>query len=105
MYEKIIILTVLFLIHFISLPGQCGHSLEKKISFLRDSSGLSAAEQIKILSLYETAMDTCPHNHDSVHVMLLRRIGNLFYSEADYSRGINYYQRSIGLINKNAANP
>ncbi len=90
-----------------SLPGQCpgGDSLLKKISFLRDSSGLSAAEQIKALSRNESGMAACVYNHDSVHVLLLRRIGTLFYSAADYSKGINYYQRSIDLINKNAARP
>lgn len=105
MCKKVIILTVFFLFCVMSLAGQClgGDSLLKKISFLRDSSGLSDVEQNKVLSRYESGITACVYNHDSVHVLLLRRIGTLFYLAADYSKGITYYRRSIDLINKNAA--
>ena len=107
MYKKVIILTGFFLICFIPLPGQClgGDSLLKKISFLRDYSGLSAPEQIKVLSRYEAGITTCTLDHDSVHTLLANRLGNLFNSVADFSNGINYFQRSITLINQNAAKP
>jgi hypothetical protein len=82
-----------------------GDSLPKKILFLRDSSGLSATDQIKELSPYETAIATCPYQHDSVHVQLLQRIGRLFYSASSYPKGILYYERSIDLMNRKATSP
>ena len=105
MYKKLIILTVFFLIYLVPIQGQClnDDSLLKKISFLRDSSGLSAFGQIKALSPYDSEIAACTHNHDSIHVVLINRIGNLFSSVAEYAKGIVYYQRSIDLINKNAA--
>ncbi len=106
MYKKII-LTVLFIICFISLPGQCpgGDTLLTRINALQDSSGLSAVEQIKVLTRYEGGMAVCAHNHDSVHAQLLERIGSLSYSLSDYSKGIRYYQRSVELINQNSSKP
>jgi len=77
-----------------------GDSLLKKISFLRDSSKLSFNEQIKALSPYETAIATCPYDHDSVHVQLLQRIGKLLCSVSSFSKAVSYYERSIDLVKR-----
>jgi CHAT domain-containing protein len=65
---------------------------------------LSVAQQLKKLLLYEEGIYACI-NHDSVQVQLLQRIGSLFFTLSDYSKAINYYQKSIIIINQNAAKP
>jgi len=106
MYKKNIV-TIFFITCFISSPGQCpgGDTLLFRINSLRDSSGLSASEQIKILARYENGIKACTQNHDSLHAKLLARIGGLFYSLSDYSEAIRYYKWSIQLINQNALKP
>lgn len=107
MYKEVIILIVYGLICIIPVSGQCfgGDYLLKRLNFIRDSSKLSPIEQIKDLSRYEGGITGCIYNHDSTHALLLRRIGILYYSLADYSKAIKYFQRTIDLINQNAAKP
>lgn len=103
-YKKIIIPLIFFFYCSVLVQAQCisDDSLLKKISFLRDSTGLSVTKQIEILSVYDSGIVTCVKNHDSVYTLLVNRIGNLFTSSADFSKGIAYYKKSINLINKNA---
>ncbi len=70
-----------------------------------DSSNLSPTDQIKALSPYERSIASCVYNHDSVHAQLLQRIGRLYSLLGNYSRAIDYYQRTIGLINRKAGRP
>ena len=106
MLEKATIIWIAFLLHFSQIHGQClpGDSLLKKIAALRESK-VSASEQIKVLSNYERGIDKCNYNHDSVHATLLRRLGSLYSTLGDFLTSINYYQRNIDLINKNATKP
>src|SRR4030095_15281870 len=106
MVKKVVIVPILLAVA-IFLKAQClpGDSLQKKINFLRDSSKLSATDQIKALSPYETAIANCTYKHDSVHVQLLQLIGRLYSSLANYPKAVDYFLRSIDLVNRNAGRP
>ncbi len=106
MYKKNI-LAIFFIGCFISSRGQCpgDDTLSTRMNFLRDSSGLTSARQIEILSGYEKRIGGCRQKHDSVHARLLARIGELYYSLPDYSEAIRYYKRNIDVIIQNASKP
>jgi tetratricopeptide (TPR) repeat protein len=86
--------------------GQCPpkDSLWKRLIFLRDSSDISSAEQIKELQKYELSLDNCPYRNDSVHALLLQRIGVLHFYQADYINALAYIRKSINLIASNSTN-
>src|ERR1043166_888969 len=87
--------------------GQCPDKnfLEKRIAYLRDSSGLSSERQLIELHGYLDKMQNCPYRNDSTHARLARRIGGIYYQEADYFNAIKYYRQSIHIITANADKP
>jgi len=105
MCYRTIILIGLFILTFKSLSGQCPESdfVLKKISYLRDSSGLSPVDQIKELLPYESKSAKCMLV-DSVLVQLLQRLGKLFYQASDYTQGITFFEKCIALIRRNGQN-
>ncbi len=79
--------------------------LEKRMTYLRDSSKLSPQKQLVELLPYLDEMQKCPYRNDSTHARLARRIGGLYYQEADYLNAIKYYQQYINIITANADKP
>ena len=102
--QKIFSLLSLFLIIIVQISGQCpgGDSLVKIISSLKGSSTISKAERLKALSRYENGISHCSHEHDSIHALLLREIGNFHAVNNDFLKAIEYYQKSVDLIKRNA---
>src|SRR6266566_4144935 len=86
--------------------GQCPDKnfLEKRIA-LRDSSKLSPEKQLIELHGYLDKMQNCSYRNDSTHARLAKRIGGLYYQEADYLNAIKYYRQSINIITANAGKP
>ena len=100
---------VLFIFFFTTLlsKGQCPDKnfLEKRIVYLRDSSKFSSQQQLAELHGYLDKMQSCPYRNDSTHARLAKRIGGLYYQEADYLNAIKYYRQSIDIITANANKP
>ena len=103
--QKTVSLLFLLLITIIRLPGQClsGDSLVRMINNLTSSATHSKTEKIKALSRYEDGIAHCSYNHDSTHAFLLRQIGNIYSTEGDFLKAIEYYQKSVDLIVRNAS--
>ncbi len=91
-----------FLINFFatSLLGQCpgGDVLWKRIVYLRDSSGLPPAQQLKELLLKLDGIKKCPDPFDSSYALLLSRIGALSSIQKDFAAAIDYTRQSIDVI-------
>ena len=73
------------------------------INNLTSSATHSKTEKIKALSRYEDEIAHCSYNHDSTHAFLLRQIGNIYSTEGDFLKAIEYYQKSVDLIVRNAS--
>jgi CHAT domain-containing protein len=86
--------------------GQCPDKpiLAKRISDI-SSSKLTPKEQVPILLKYLDTINQCPYKIDSTQAFLLRTIGGRFSKQGDFLKAIEYYQRSIDLINANIKNP
>lgn len=89
-----------FSICFLTLSGQCPDSevLYKRILNLRDSSKVSSDEQLTELLTYLEKENGCQYKNDSVHTLLLQRIGWLLILQNDFTRGIQYTRQSIDLV-------
>ena len=105
-YRRILVFIFLLFVNSGSLLGQCpgSDSLLQAITLLREDSGLPPRQQVTVLSQYEARVAGCS-DHDSVHVRYFQRMGQLFYLISDYSKAINYYNRSIQLIKEYATRP
>ena len=88
----------------ILLMAQCPdkYFLEKRITYLRDSSKLSTQQQLIELKGFLDRMENCPYRNDSTHARLARRIGGLYYAETDYLNAVKYYRQAINIT---AGNP
>jgi CHAT domain-containing protein len=89
------------------MKAQCPdkYFLEKRMTYLRDSSKLSPQQQLVELNAYLDKMQICSYRNDSTHARLAKRIGGLYYQESDYLNAIKYYQQSIDIITANAGQP
>ena len=98
MLNKIFILGGFGFFLAIAISGQCPDrdSLEKRLLFLR-SSQISPDEQLRELLYYESMIKTCPYKNDSIHALLLQRIGVMFFKEADYTKALEYCEQSIKM--------
>src|SRR4030095_701466 len=98
MLKKILILGSFGSFLVTSIVGQCPNkdSLEKRLVFLRGSQ-IPPKEQLKELLNYESLVRTCPYRNDSVHALLLQRIGVMFFKQADYTKALQYTQQSVSI--------
>ena len=96
MLNKIFILGGFGFFLTIAISGQCPNrdSLEKRLLFLR-SSQISPDEQLKELLHYESMIRTCPYRNDSIHALLLQRIGVMFFKQSEYTKALQYTRQSI----------
>lgn len=89
-----------------SLSGQCirKDSLWHRIIYLRDSSEFTSSAQLQELSQYLDKINNCPYRYDSVHDLLLARIGWLYSKTGDYNTAINLTNQSIEIIHTHIGN-
>ena len=90
----------------LSLWGQCPDrdNLWNRILFLRDSSEVSAGEQLTELNGYLVEMSGCIYRNDSTHILLMQRIGWLYAVQKDFSRAIEFTNHSINMAHAYAGN-
>ena len=102
MLKQILILGNLAILFVISVGAQCPDrdSLWKRITFLRSSSNISQFDQIKELLGYEPVIKDCPYSGDSVHALLLQRIGVMYSKQQDYLKGLQYIRQSINTTGR-----
>ena len=77
-------------------------SLWKKLVFLRDSSTLSPAMQLRELLTYDAEIKNCSYQNDSTHAFLLQRIGVAYFMLGDYLKAVEYEKKSTQIINIHA---
>jgi CHAT domain-containing protein len=68
------------------------------MAFLRDSASTPVNTRLKELLQYDSGLTKCPAQNDTTYTLLLKRIGLLYYTQADYLKAIQYTRRSIGII-------
>jgi CHAT domain-containing protein len=107
MGKKVFILISFGFLCTLSLLAQCPNkdSIWKKIGLFRSSPTFSSAEKLSVLLKYESEMKNCPYRYDSTHVFLLRTIGAIYYSEADFIKAVKYIQQAIDILTQNANKP
>ncbi|HKO81809.1 MAG TPA: tetratricopeptide repeat protein, partial [Chitinophagaceae bacterium] len=107
MRKKISILISAVLLLTTSLSGQCPDKdfLIKRIRFVRDSSGFSPQKKLAELLDYLGKMNSCPYRNDSTHVFLLRRIGDIYFEQADFLKAVQYRRQAIDIMSANADKP
>ncbi|MGZ3923621.1 MAG: hypothetical protein ACXVBJ_07610, partial [Flavisolibacter sp.] len=90
-----------------ALSAQCPDKnfLWHRIIYLRDSSKVSFVDQKSELVGYLNQVNNCPYKFDSVHALLLQRIGWLFSFEKDYTRAIMYTKASLDVVYNNLNKP
>jgi CHAT domain-containing protein len=103
---KCILLFVVVLVVNLPLSAQCPDRgyLWHRIIFLRDSSNVSASEQLTELRGYHDKIRDCPYYNDSTQSLLLLRIGWLFSQQNDLKNAILFTIRSINVIHDHAGN-
>ena len=97
MLKKILILGSCISLFAISVGAQCPDrdSLWNKLIFLRNSPNISAPDQLNELLAYEAIIKNCPYRDDSIHALLLQRIGVIYSDQLDYLKALQYIRRSI----------
>ena len=107
MWSKIIILILLWTASASNLHGQCigRDSLWNRLLLLWYSAPFPPDEQLKELLSYEKTVNRCPYQNDSIHALLLFRIGATYYRQADYLKAVQYTKESINMIMTNVTNP
>ena len=91
----------------LSASAQCPDKtvLLKRMNYHRDSTKLSSQKQLSELLPYLARMSDCFYKNDSIHALLYKRIGSLYYQEDDYVNALKYYPQFINIIRANAGNP
>jgi tetratricopeptide (TPR) repeat protein len=106
MMKPVLILTI-FLSVAGSLAGQCPARdfLWNRIIYLRDSSEVPASAQLAELNGYLGQIDQCPYRHDSTHALLLLRVGWLYSLQKDFTKAVEFTNRSIDMIHAYTGSP
>jgi CHAT domain-containing protein len=99
-----IICVLLSFLSFAASSGQCPDKdfLEKRISNGGDSAGRYSHKQLIEFHGYLDKIQNCSYRNDSTHARLIKKIGSIYYQEADYLKAIEYYRQSINIITANA---
>ncbi len=74
----------------------------RKMNALSDSPGLSPIVKISAMAALEDRTKGCAYGHDSVHVIMLQRIGKMYSSTGQFFNAVSYYQKAIDLISAKA---
>ncbi len=107
MRKDLIILVSSVLFFAASLRGQCPDrdSLWRRMIYLRDTSKLPFKEQLQEFLPHLDRMSNCPYKNDSIHALLFKRIGALYYKLGDFTNALEYYRQYINIIVTNAGKP
>ncbi|HEY1871357.1 MAG TPA: hypothetical protein VGG71_09875, partial [Chitinophagaceae bacterium] len=107
MRKRIFILISFVLLFKTILIGQCPdrNTFLQQVNQIFDSSKLSLSERTSELLIKLESIENCPYKNDSIHAMLLRTIGALYYSQRDYFNAAKYFDFSAGLIRTNYNSP
>ncbi|MGZ5192077.1 MAG: tetratricopeptide repeat protein, partial [Flavisolibacter sp.] len=90
-----------------SLRGQCPHrdTLWKRMQPFRDTSVLVLNTQLQEYLPHLDRMKNCPYKNDSIHALLFRRIGALYFKLGDFTNALEYYRQFINIFMENAGKP
>ena len=82
-----------------TLYAQCPDRivLRERILFLR-SSTVSKGQQLDELLPFSSRLEKCPLKNDSVRILLLQRIGALYYLVGKYSEAVSYTESAIDIL-------
>ena len=108
MINKRLFLIIYCLLQVLLLSGQCPERqpLYQRIIYLRDSSGsVPAAQKLKELLGYESQLKKCGYPADSVHALLLQRIGAAYYAVGDILNAIKFTRQSINILHVSPGKP
>jgi tetratricopeptide (TPR) repeat protein len=72
-------------------------TLRARILQLKYSS-VPSGQQLNELLPVSLQLEKCPQQNDSVRILLLQRIGALYYNESKFSQAISYTESSINLL-------
>jgi CHAT domain-containing protein len=99
MHKRLLIITLLIQIST-TLSAQCPDRafLFHRIVWLRDSSSVSATDQLKELNMYLGKINGCSYQNDSTHAMLIARIGVLNALQKDFTNAIDFTMRAIDIV-------
>jgi len=91
----------------IGVYSQCMNrdSLWKRLVYLRDSSRVPPNVQLIELKKYESQANNCSYRNDSLHVLLLQRIGSAYLKLGDYSQSENFIKAAVNIVEKNRGKP
>jgi tetratricopeptide (TPR) repeat protein len=98
MLKKILLLGSFGSFSAMAVFGQCPNrdSLEKRLILLRNSQ-IAPSEQLKELLVYDSLIKRCPYRSDSIHALLVQRIGVMFFKQGDYAKALRYTQQSVSI--------
>ena len=104
---KRLIYIALFITLSKALSAQCPDRafLYHRIVWLRDSSTVSADDQLRELNVYLKKINNCPYRNDSTHAMLIARIGWLYSLQKDFSLAIDFTNQAVDMIHRHLSNP
>ena len=95
-----IVWVVTFVLCFCSLiTAQCPDrmALRSRIYELRYSD-ISSKAQLEELLPFSVRLDTCPQTNDSVRILLLQRLGALYYMEGKFMQAVSYTESAISAL-------
>jgi len=107
MLNRIFILICYGIIFYTSLPAQSAKrdTLWARLTFIRDSSKSSTADDLKLLTEIEAETKQNSYRYDSSHTFLLTQIGTLYSRQGDFLKAVQYYRQAIDLIRANYSSP
>ena len=99
---KRLIYIALFITLSKALSAQCPDRafLYHRIVWLRDSSTVSADDQLRELNVYLKKINNCPYTNDSTHAMLIAKIGWLYSLQKDFSLAIDFTNQAVDMIHR-----
>ncbi len=106
MRKKVGALVIAVLLFSVLLKGQCPDQgvLWNRLTNLK-SLKLTPRDQLTELLPIVEGMKKCPYRNDSTHVLLLRKIGEIYFQQQDYIKAVQYRRQAINIITANAGKP
>ena len=100
MGRSVSILTVFFLLTYLSYAGPCPDQVQL-MKNLRAKSDLSSKQEIARWLPYLDSLKNCNNANDSVVAYLNKSIGSLFYNDSDYVNAVKYYIKYLDITRTN----
>jgi CHAT domain-containing protein len=101
-------LTLVMAVFFLtgSLFGQCPdrEGLWKRLTNFKPSKQHSK-EQLSELFPILDSINNCSYRNDSTHVLLLRKIADVYFQQADYIKVVQYRRQAIDIVTANFNKP